>query len=198
MRQEVGNNTVSGPLGEEANGNKNDQAVAVTRGGKEFEPAVTLILVLQRDCLLDFFELDVDQLVIFVTLGMDICQHLLCLFQPALGDEPTGRLRDGPANCESVKEDKRNICNFCTHQMNTNWHREGTACRRQGTRQDQALFSMWLVPVYHASGQNVKHGPGVISVTYPKQHRLQSRIRYTTDCCRWRSKQRGVEGGPTR
>lgn len=35
-----------------------------------------------------------------------------------------------------------------TYQMRPSWHKEGRACRRQGTRHPQAPTSMWFVPKF--------------------------------------------------
>jgi hypothetical protein len=75
--------------------------VTVARSGPEFSPVVALELLLQLDGLLDLVKLDVDQLIVFISLGMNISQNLLCLLMSALRDEPTRRLGDGPANSES-------------------------------------------------------------------------------------------------
>jgi hypothetical protein len=98
LREEVGDNSVTRPLREETNGNQDDQTMAVTRGRPELSPVVALELLLQLNSLSDLIELDVDQFIVFVSLGMHVCQDLLRLLQSALRDEPTGGFGNSPAN----------------------------------------------------------------------------------------------------
>jgi hypothetical protein len=98
LREEIGDNSVTGPLREETNGNQNNRTMAVTSSGPEFSPVVALEFLLELNGLLDLIEFDVDQFIVFISLGMHVSQDLLCLLQSALGDEPTGRFGDSPAN----------------------------------------------------------------------------------------------------
>jgi len=85
----------------------------VARRRPQLAPRVLLVLLLEVDGLLDLVELDIDEVIVQVSLGVDVGQDLLGLGRFALGDEPTGRLGDGPARvlsecfCSSAGLDDR-------------------------------------------------------------------------------------------
>ena len=72
------------------------------------------MLLLERDSLLDFTELNGNEVVVHVALRVDVGRNLLGLLMLALGDQPTRGLG--------------------TVQREIIWIMEGMACRRQGTR----------------------------------------------------------------
>lgn len=84
--------------------------MAIAGSRPEFGPVVALEFLLQLDGLLDLLELDVDQFIVFVSLGMYVSQDLLCLLQSALGNEPTGRFGNGPVNSKSEKSFLVGLC----------------------------------------------------------------------------------------
>jgi hypothetical protein len=61
---------------------------------------------------LDLIEFDVDQFIIFVSLGMHVRQDFLCLLQSTLGDEPTGRFGNSPLNSKSATIFLFELCLF--------------------------------------------------------------------------------------
>lgn len=84
LGQEVRDNAVSRPLREEPDRNQDDGAVSVARSRPQLRPPIALQLLFERDGLLDLVELYIDQFVVLVALGVDICQDLLRLVQFAL------------------------------------------------------------------------------------------------------------------
>lgn len=84
LGQEVRDNAVPRPLREETDRDQDDGPVSVARSRPELRPPIALELLLKRDRLLDLVELYINQLVILVALGVDICQDLLRLVQLAL------------------------------------------------------------------------------------------------------------------
>lgn len=87
--------TVTRPLREEGNGDDNAHAAEVTGSGEELLPRrVGSGLLLKTDHLLDLVDLKLDEGVVVVATAVVLGNDVLGLLELALGDEPTGRLRN--------------------------------------------------------------------------------------------------------
>ena len=96
----VGNETVTRPLGEETSGQENDQTVTVTLGADELLPAVTLELGLHLESVLDLLKLENNDLVVEVTVGVDVRENLVGTLLVTLADVPSWRLWNEPDEAE--------------------------------------------------------------------------------------------------
>lgn len=83
-------------LRKETEADENQESVAVARRRPQLAPRVLLVLLLERDGLLDLVELDIDQRVVLVALCVVLGQNLLGLGGLPVGDEPAGRLGHEP------------------------------------------------------------------------------------------------------
>lgn len=79
LGHEIGYKAVSRPLREEPDRDQDDGTVSVARSRPQLRPPVALELLLERDGLLNLVELHINQFIILVALGVDICQDLLRL-----------------------------------------------------------------------------------------------------------------------
>lgn len=70
--------------------------MAVAGRRPELTPRSLLVLLLERDGLLDLVILNIDQLIILVTRGVVLGQDSLGLGVLPLGDQPSRRFRDEP------------------------------------------------------------------------------------------------------
>lgn len=70
--------------------------MTIALGAPELRPAIALELLLELDSLLDLVELDLDELVVFVTAGVGVSEDGKSLSILALGHQETWGLRDEP------------------------------------------------------------------------------------------------------
>jgi len=96
----VRDKTVTRPLGEETEGDKNDETVTVTLCLEEFDPSVTLEFLLELDSVTNFTVLDLNELVVFISSGVCIGEDLESLLIFAFGDEETWGFWDKPDSNE--------------------------------------------------------------------------------------------------
>jgi len=97
LAQVVGDETVTGPLREEGNGDDNPHAASVTGGGEE--AAVTNVGgdgAIELDGGLDFLVLVNDKRVLVVSASVVVTQDVESLLLTALGDQPTRGLGNEP------------------------------------------------------------------------------------------------------
>lgn len=92
----VGNETIARPLREETGRDQDDEPVAVALGLEDLEPSGLLGLLFDDDGLPDFFVFQLDDLVVGVSFGVDVCKNRQSLLVLALRDVPTWRLRNEP------------------------------------------------------------------------------------------------------
>ena len=141
----VGDETVAGPLGEETQGDEDDQAVTVALGAPELGPAVALKLLLELDGLLDLVELDLDELVLLVAAGVGARENLESLLLLALGHEETWGLWNKPSELLVVLRSVEG--GRLAYQMKNSCKQDGTAWIRVGILHAQSLLSaILLVP----------------------------------------------------
>ena len=88
--------TISRPLREESESQKNDQTAAVALGVEELQPAVAFKLFLESDGVLDLLELEEDDFVFAVTICVDFGENVVCLLHFTLGKEETWRFGHEP------------------------------------------------------------------------------------------------------
>lgn len=74
--QVIRNQAVSGPLGEEANGDQNNKAMLIPRAADQFEPRAALQLLLHCESLFDLIKFTFDKLALLVALGMHMGKDL--------------------------------------------------------------------------------------------------------------------------
>ncbi len=79
---------------EEAGSDQNNETVAVALGSDEFLPAIALEFLLKADGVTDLREFELDQLVIQVAVGMDVCENFVRLLITALRQEVARRFWD--------------------------------------------------------------------------------------------------------
>jgi hypothetical protein len=89
---------ITRPLREESKGDENDEAMTVSGCSPQFTPGITLKFLLQLKGLADLIELKLYYFILFVTLGMCICQDTKSLLGLSLGDEPSRGLWYKPEN----------------------------------------------------------------------------------------------------
>lgn len=95
LRGIVGDDGVSRPLGEETEGEEDGKTIAVATGLEEVEVAgVLVVLVLHADGLLDLAELELNERVVLVAVGVVLGEDVEGLLVLLLGDEVTGGLGD--------------------------------------------------------------------------------------------------------
>ena len=94
--QVVGGDAVAGPLREEAGSDQNNQTVAVALGPPKLRPAVALKLLLELDGVADLLQLELDDLVVHVAVGMVLSQDLVRLVHFPVRDQPARRLGHRP------------------------------------------------------------------------------------------------------
>lgn len=70
--------------------------MAVALGLEELEPSVALELLLQLDCVLDLLKLEVHDLGIHVTVGVDFSEDGVSLLHLAMSNEETRALWHEP------------------------------------------------------------------------------------------------------
>ena len=92
----VRHDTVAGPLGEEARGNTDKHAVAVSLCLPKDSPALSLELLLELESGVNLLDLELDELILLVAIGVGLCEDVESLFGFTLGDEETGRFVDEP------------------------------------------------------------------------------------------------------
>jgi len=93
----VGDETVSGPLGEECEGNDDIHAFPVSGGSEKGLPANGLSdLTIEVNGGFDFFKLISDEGVFFVAVSVVIGEGLEGLFITTLGNQPTRRFWNEP------------------------------------------------------------------------------------------------------
>jgi len=85
----VRDETVTRPLGEETSSQENDQTVAVTWGADKLLPAVTLELLLHLEGVLDLLKFEKNDLIVEVTVGVDVGKNLVSTLLVALADVPS-------------------------------------------------------------------------------------------------------------
>lgn len=102
----VGDDGVARPLREDTEREEDGEAVAVALGAEEVEiAAVLLVLVLERDRLLDLAELVLDGRVVLVAVGVVLGEDLERPVVLVLCDQVTGRL--GHPEDEGQLDDRR-------------------------------------------------------------------------------------------
>lgn len=92
----VRDQAVTGPLGEETEGDEDDESVAVPGCLEEFQPAVAFVFFLECESLPDFPILDLDEFVVEISSSVAFGKDVECLFVLAFCNQPTGRFGDEP------------------------------------------------------------------------------------------------------
>jgi hypothetical protein len=92
----VGDESVTGPLGEETEGYENDKTTTVTPGLEEFDPSIALVFLLELDGVADFTVFDLDELILSVSTSMCLGENVKSLLIFALGDQVTWGFWDHP------------------------------------------------------------------------------------------------------
>jgi hypothetical protein len=104
-----------------------EEHTAEDAGLEEISVALRTLRLLKVDLLLNFLELEADQLVVNVTLTVKIGEDLKRLLLPAVIDEPTRGLGEEvhayKSECpeESVKSDRKKIGEKGTNQERGRW-----------------------------------------------------------------------------
>lgn len=104
----VRDKTVAGPLGEETEGEQDEEPVAVTLGLDELAPAVALEFLLELDGVLDLLELDLHDLIVEVAVGVNLGEGLVSLLNLAVGNHPARRLGDEPDEAQ-LQEGRKSL-----------------------------------------------------------------------------------------
>jgi len=120
----VGDNGVTGPLGEEAEREKDGKAVAVALGLEEVGVAAVLAaLKFHADSLLDFAVLELDGRVVPVAVGVVLGEDIKGLLVLILGNQETGGLGDPVDESElnerweSLQEGRNTPGPFVAHEI---------------------------------------------------------------------------------
>lgn len=93
----VGDDGVSGPLGEEADGDEDDEAVAVSGGPEEVQVVgCLLVLELHLDGVAGLAELELDGGVVAVAVAVVLGEDVERLVELVVGDEEAGGLGNPP------------------------------------------------------------------------------------------------------
>ena len=91
----VGDDGVTGVLGDDTDGDDNGEPPAVTLGPEEVEVAGAVVNIgLNAESLLDLAVLELNSQVVLVAVGVVLGQGLEGLVIAVLGDEPSGGLWD--------------------------------------------------------------------------------------------------------
>ncbi len=102
----VGNDGVTGPLGEDTERNEDGEAVTVALGAEEVGVAAgALGLELETNGLLDLAELELDRGIVGVAIGMVLGESVERLLMPVLGNQVAGGL--GNPEDEGQLDDRR-------------------------------------------------------------------------------------------
>jgi len=97
----VGEESVSGVLGNDTEGDEKGQSVSIALGSAEVQIAAGLLVFkLESQGFLDFAELEGNCCVLPVTIGVIMSQDSLGLLIALLGDEPTWRFWNPVDECE--------------------------------------------------------------------------------------------------
>jgi hypothetical protein len=97
----VGEESVSGVLGNNTEGDEESQSVSVALGPHEVQVAAGLLVFkFESQGLLDFTELECNCRVLPITVGVVMGKDSLGLLITLLGDEPTWRFWDPVDECE--------------------------------------------------------------------------------------------------
>lgn len=139
----VGDDGVTGVLGDDTDGDDNGEPPAVTLGPEEVEVAGAVVNIgLDAESLLDLAVLELDSQVVLVAVGVVLGQGLESLVVAVPGDEPSGGLWDDfgkrSAKCYEREGSVRDL-----HQMKQSWQAAGTAWRRVRVLHDQSLSTNW-------------------------------------------------------
>jgi hypothetical protein len=155
---------ITRPLREESKGDENDEAMTVSGCSPQFTPGITLKFLLQLKGLADLIELKLYYFILFVTLGMCICQDTKSLLRLSLGDEPS---RDSGTNLKIYQLKVAHVDRGDQYHMKIICSAEGKTCTSDGALQAQFPWIL-LVPAtglaafskytnYHRGSPNVNH-----------------------------------------
>lgn len=97
----VGDNTVAGPLTEDSEGNNEHETTAVTASSEEVHPlGVGVGLLVHGHGSANLVVLNLDDLVIDITLGVVLGEHVESILVAVLGNHETRALRNPPDDAE--------------------------------------------------------------------------------------------------
>lgn len=93
----VADESISGVLRDDTQGDQEHETVTVTSGSKEIKVAAALLgLVLEGDCVLDLGVLKLHGRVVGVAVGVILGKDVKSFLVTLVGHEPTGGLGDPP------------------------------------------------------------------------------------------------------